>query len=198
MPGQGDGKGHDHVVYGPGTTGFESYQPSKEREFQRSASEINPQKGEDNYQAWFNNAKLTYDSHLDILTTTSRRSQDHYDALVTGERSHRGELERISLQALQNAVETANMVGKQSVRASENAIESANFKAKNTLETANLRGKDAVRHSQIATDQQWNMEPQEAVGEAALMREVLSQPAMAAIQAAIVKAVGDAVNTTKK
>ncbi len=158
--------------------------PAQEREFQRTASEINPQKGEDNYQAWFNNCKLTYDTHLDLLATQARRSQDHYDAIVTGERTHRGELERVSLQALQNAVETANMIGKQAVRGSENAIE-----------TANLRGKDAVRHSQIATDQQWNMEPSEAAGEGALLRELTSQPAMAAIQAAIVKAVSDAVNT---
>ena len=157
-------------------------QAGREREFQRTASEINPQKGEDNYQAWFNNCKLTYDTHLDLLATTARRSQDHYDALVTGERTHRGELERVSLQALQNAVETANMVGKQAVRAADN-----------TIETANLRGKDAVRHSQIATDQQWNMEPSEAAGEGALLRELVSQPAMQAIQAMIVKAVGEAV-----
>ena len=155
---------------------------NREREFQRTASEINPQKGEDNYQAWFNNAKLTYDTHLDLLSTTARRSQDHYDSIVTGEREHRAELERVSLQALQNAVETANMVGKQVVRAQENAIE-----------TANLRGKDAVRHSQIATDQQWNMEPSEAAGEGALLRELVSQPAMAAIQAAVAAAVADAL-----
>ena len=156
--------------------------PKSEREFQRSFSEGNPMKGEDNYQAWFNNAKLTYDTTLDLLSSTARRSQDHYDAIVTGEREHRAELERISLQALQNAVETTNMIGKQAVRASENAIE-----------TANLRGKDAVRHSQIATDQQWNMEPQEAFGEAMLSREILSQPVIAAIQAAVVKAVGDVI-----
>lgn len=157
---------------------------AKEREFQRIASEMNPQKGEDNYQAWFNNCKLTYDTHLDLLASQARRSQDHYDSIVTGERSHRGELERISLQALQNAVETANMVGKQVVRSAENAIE-----------TANLRGKDAVRHSQIATDQQWNMEPQEAAGESLLLRELASQPAMAAIQAMIVEAVKQGVTT---
>lgn len=176
---------------------YEGGNAAREREFQRSATEINPQKGEDNYQAWFNNAKLTYDTHLDLLATQARRSQDHYDAIVTGERTHRGELERVSLQALQNAVETANMVGKQAVRASENAIESANFKAKNTLETANLRGKDAVRHSQIATDQQWNMEPQEAAGESLLMREINSQPFYAAIQAAVAQAVQQAVASSK-
>jgi hypothetical protein len=166
---------------------YEGGHVAKEREFQRTASEINPQKGEDNYQAWFNNSKLTYDTHLDLLATQARRSQDHYDSIVTGERTHRGELERVSLQALQNAVETANMIGKQAVRGSENAIE-----------TANLRGKDALRHSQLATDQQWNMEPSEAAGEGALLRELVSQPAMAAIQAAIVKAVNDAVNSIPK
>jgi len=169
------------------TTGTTGGNAAQEREFQRSATEINPQKGEDNYQAWFNNCKLTYDTTLDLLSTQARRSQDHYDAIVTGERTHRGELERISLQALQNAVETANMIGKQAVRSSENAVE-----------TANLRGKDAVRHSQLATDRQWNEEPAQAASEGAILRELVSQPAMAAIQAAIVKAVGDAVNTLKK
>lgn len=105
---------------------------------------------------------------------------------MTGERTHRGELERLSLQALQNAIETANMVGKQAVRSSENAIE-----------TANLRGKDAVRHSQLATDQQWNMEPSEAAGEGALLRELVSQPAMSAIQAMIVEAVKRGVTDTE-
>ena len=159
-------------------------QVRSEREFQRSASEINPQKGEDNYQAWFNNSKLTYDTHLDLLSTTARRSQDHYDAIVTGERVHRAELERVSLQALQNAVETANLISKQVVRHQEN-----------TIETANLRGKDAVRHSQIATDRLWNVEPREAFGEGMLSRELLSQPVMAAIQAAVAKSVTDAVNS---
>lgn len=164
---------------------FRPGQADREREFQRSHSEANPQKGEDNYQAWFHNGKLTYDTTLDLLSTTARRSQDHYDAIVTGEREHRAELERVSLQALQNAVETANMVGKQTVRAQENAIE-----------TANLRGKDAVRHSQLATDRQWNVEPQEAFGEGMLSRELLSQPVIAAIQASVAKAVADALSSS--
>lgn len=159
---------------------------AKEREFQRTASEINPQKGEDNYQAWFNNSKLTYDTHLDLLASQARRSQDHYDAIVTGERTHRGELEQLSIQALQNAIETANLVGKQAVRATDNVIE-----------TANLRGKDAVRHSQIATDQQWNQEPQEAAAESLILRELASQPAMQALQAMIVEAVKRGVTEGK-
>jgi len=161
---------------------MESYQDTtqanREREFQRSFSEGNPQKGEDNYQAWFQNGKLTYDTTLDLLSTTARRSQDHYDAIVTGEREHRAELERVSLQALQNAVETANMVSKQVIRHQENAIE-----------TANLRGKDAVRHSQIATDQQWNLEPSEAAGENLVLNSQTSIDAIsAAIAAAVTKA----------
>ena len=144
---------HDHTHEPQGPT-------AREREFQRGATEQNPQKGENEYEAWFSNQKLTYDTHLEILATQARRSQGHYDSLVTKEREHTAELHRISLQSLQNAVETAN-----------------------------LAGKDALRHAAIATDQQWNLEPQEAVAESTILREVLNQPAMAALQAAIVQAV---------
>ena len=143
--------------------------------------EVNPMKGEDNYQTWFANNKLTYDTTLDLLSSAARRSQDHYDSIVTGEREHRAELERVSLQALQNAVETANMVAKQTVRAQENVIE-----------TANLRGKDAVRHSQIATDRQWNLEPSEAASENLVLNSQTSIDAIsAAIAAAVVSALAD-------
>lgn len=173
-------------------------QANREREYQRAATEQNPQKGENEYEAWFSNQKLTYDQHLELLAAQARRAQGHYDSLVTGERQHRAELERVSLQALQNAVETANMVSKQAVRHQEN-----------TIETANLRGKDAVRHSQIATDRQWNTEPREAVAEASEIRELLNQPydrmaqaasvqLVDAVVPAIVKAVGDLINSIKE
>jgi hypothetical protein len=162
-------------------------QANREREFQRSATEINPQKGENEYENWFTNQKLTYDQTLEILSTQARRSQGHYDALVGGEREHRSELQRVSLQALQNAVETANMISKQAIRHQEN-----------TIETANLRGKDAVRHSQIATDRQWNKEPSEAAAETTELREVLNEPAIRAIQTALVSALGDVMAKMKE
>ena len=140
-------------------------QANREREFQRMATEANPQKGENEYEAWFSNQKLTYDNFLEILAAQARRGQTHYDTLMVGEREHSAELKRVSLQALQNSVETANMVGKQ-----------------------------AVRHTDIAIDRQWNREPAEAAAETTELREVLNEPAIHAISAAVVKAVADALS----
>jgi len=66
--------------------------------------------------AWPANVKRTYEEYQDISLTSARRSQDNYD-----------KVQGVALQALQNAVETANMVGKA-----------------------------AVRQQDIATDNQWN------------------------------------------
>jgi hypothetical protein len=51
------------------------------------------------------NAKRTYDAYQDLDLVLARRSQLQFD-----------QLQNIALQALQNSVETANMVGKQAVR----------------------------------------------------------------------------------
>lgn len=91
---------------------------SEEREFEIGRDE-----------AWFANIKRTYDEYQQVSLDGQRRSQDHYD-----------ELKQLSVQALQNAVETANLVGK------------------NTVETSNMVGKQAVRHSDLAIDRQWNVD----------------------------------------
>jgi len=135
-----------------------------ERMWQRSHTEVNAQKGENEYEMMFSNQKLTYDTHLEILAAQARRAQNHYDALTTAEREKRAELDKVSLQALQNAVVTSDMLQKQ-----------------------------AVRHCDLAIDRQWNKEPAEGTAEATILRQVLSEPANTALQAAIVQAVADAV-----
>lgn len=62
------------------------------------------------------NAKRTYDAYQDLDLVAARRSQLQFD-----------QIQNVALQALQNAVETSNMVAKQ-----------------------------AVRHADIAIDNQWN------------------------------------------
>jgi hypothetical protein len=69
-------------------------------------------------EAWFANVKRTYDEFQDISLTAARRSQTDFDGI-----------RNVSLQALQNAVETANMIGKQ-----------------------------AVAHRDIAIDREWNVD----------------------------------------
>ena len=64
------------------------------------------------------NMKRTYDEYQDIALTAARRSQTGYD-----------QVQAVSLQALQNAVESANMTSKQ-----------------------------AVRHGDLAIDRQWNLD----------------------------------------
>ncbi len=51
------------------------------------------------------NAKRTFDEYQDLALTSARRSQVSFD-----------QLNNVALQALQNSVDTANMVSKQAVR----------------------------------------------------------------------------------
>ncbi len=74
---------------------------SKEREFETGTDEFF--KGHSQINAL--NNKRTFDEYQDLGLTSARRSQSNYDRL-----------EALAIQAMQNAVETANMVGKQAVR----------------------------------------------------------------------------------
>jgi len=52
----------------------------------------------------FTNAKRTYDAYQELGLESARRSRIQFDQLAN-----------VALQALQNAVETANIIGKQSI-----------------------------------------------------------------------------------
>jgi hypothetical protein len=94
------------------------------------------------------NAKRTYDQ----AQTT--------DLLVqTGELKHRQNLDNLALQALQNAIETANMVSKQ-----------------------------AVRHSDIAIDREWNVDEQGYTAAEILRDETFKDAIAAAVSAAVAEA----------
>ena len=94
------------------------------------------------------NAKRTYDLH---------QSQDL--STLVGDVHYRGTLNNLATQALQNAVETANMVGKQ-----------------------------AVRHSDIAIDRQWNVNETDYAA-AEILRSNTFKEAIAGAVAAAVAAV---------
>jgi polyhydroxyalkanoate synthesis regulator phasin len=88
--------------------------------------------------AWFANVKRTYDEYQNISLEGARtglestkRNRSYVDNVLTDAQSHNVTLRQLSTQALQNAVETANLVSKQS-----------------------------VRHSDIAIDRQWNVDEQ--------------------------------------
>lgn len=93
-------------------------------------------------ESWFANIKRTYDEFMDISLVAARRSQQEFD-----------KLNNISLQALQNAVETANMVSKQ-----------------------------AVRHSDLAIDRQWNVDEVAAlVAKSAIFQDAIAGAVAAAV-----------------
>lgn len=73
-------------------------------------------------KAWAANLKRTYDEFQDVSLIAARRSQTHYD-----------QVSNVSLQALQNAVESANMLSKQ-----------------------------AIAHRDIAIDREWNVNETDA------------------------------------
>lgn len=80
-------------------------------------------------EAWFANVKRTYDEYQDIALTIARDLHTHVTKVLSDAQQHDNTKQTIAEQALQNAVETSNMVGKQ-----------------------------AVRHGDIAIDRQWNVD----------------------------------------
>ena len=107
-------------------------------------------------EAWFANIKRTYDEFQQLSLESARRNRTAVDKIVSDAQSHDNNVRNVSLQALQNAVETANMISKQ-----------------------------AVAHRDVAIDHTWNLEPSEGKAQA----QVLSEPMISAIQAAVAVAV---------
>ena len=96
-------------------------------------------------EAWSANIKRTYDEFQQESLESIRRNRTIVDKLVSDAQQYDNQRQGIANQSLQNAVETANMVGKQS-----------------------------VRHGDLAIDRQWNIDEQawavEAIVEAVLAR----------------------------
>ena len=100
---------------------------SVEREFETGMDEFFKAASGNNY----NNMKRTFDAHQDLDFERARGNNYGAEAIRSEERKSASERDKIANQALQNAVETANMVSKQ-----------------------------AVRHSDVAIDRQWNVDEQ--------------------------------------
>jgi hypothetical protein len=94
------------------------------------------------------NAKRTYDQAQSLDLSTQ-----------VGDNNQRATLNNLATQALQNAVETANMVGKQ-----------------------------AVRHSDIAIDRQWNLNETDYAGVEALRGNTFKDAIAGAVAAAVAQA----------
>ena len=134
------------------------------------------------------NDKRTYDEYQDIAVTQARRSQINHD-----------QLNQVSLQALQNAVETANMVGKQAFRAVEDAterkgaVQNQTHRIVDDLESQKqYTAYQANRHADLAMDRQWNMTVQQGVGEGHLVgRAQLDDASTKAIAAEVARAMSE-------
>ena len=80
-------------------------------------------------ESWFANVKRTYDEFQQESLQTIREQRALFTKLLTDAQQNDNARQNVANQALQNAVETANMVGKQ-----------------------------AVRHGDVAIDRQWNLD----------------------------------------
>ena len=83
----------------------------------------------DQQETWFANIKRTYDEFQQESLESIREMRTLFTKFVTDAQQHDNQRQGIANQALQNAVETANLTGKQ-----------------------------AVRHGDIAIDRQWNLD----------------------------------------
>ena len=92
--------------------------PRGEREFEVGKDE-----------AWFANIKRTYDEYQQESLESIRQNRSYAGKVLSDAQQFDNARQAIANQALQNAVETANMVGKQ-----------------------------AVRHGDLAIDRQWNVD----------------------------------------
>ena len=109
-------------------------------------------------EAWFANIKRTYDEYQHESLESVRRNRSIVDKLVSDAQQFDNQRQVIANQALQNAVETANMVGKQ-----------------------------AVRHSDLAIDRQWNIDEQSYTAQT-ILNDAAFQDAITAIVTKIVAA----------
>jgi hypothetical protein len=113
----------------------------------------------------FANVKRTYDEYQQESLESIRRNRTIVDKLVSDAQQYDNARQVIANQALQNAVETANMVAKQ-----------------------------AVRHGDIAIDGQWNP-VQQGAGDTLTARAVsIDDASLKAIGAVVAAAIADALS----
>ena len=129
-------------------------------EFFKNQSQVNAGYG----NVLFANIKRTYDEYQQESLESIKRNRSIVDKLVSDAQQFDNQRQVIANQALQNAVETSNMVAKQ-----------------------------AVRHGDIAIDGQWNP-VQQGAGDTLTARAVsIDDVSLKAIGAVVAAAVADAL-----
>ncbi len=123
-----------------------------EREFETGKDEAWTSNMFTNASAWMANMKRMFDEYQNDSLEMSRllrhqsveaigRNRQHVDKMVSDGQQHDNTRQQIATQALQNAVETANMVGKQAVRHADLSID----RQWNVDEVAGLTAKTSVQ-----------------------------------------------------
>ena len=110
-------------------------------------------------ESWFANVKRTYDEYQQVSLDHIRQNDAYIQKVISDAQADTGEKRNIANQALQNAVETANMISKQ-----------------------------AVRHGDIAIDRQWNVdEVAQLVAKTPVFLDAIAAAVTAAVAEAIQK-----------
>ena len=107
-------------------------------------------------EAWFANIKRSYDEYQHESLESIKRNRTHVDKIITEAGQYDSQRQAIANQALQNAVETANMVSKQT-----------------------------VRHADLAVDRQWNIDEQGYTAQT-ILNDAVFQDAVASAVAKVV------------
>jgi len=124
----------------------------------------------------FLNGKRSYDEYQHESLEGIRRNRTIVDKLVSDAQQHDNVRQNIANQALQNAVETSNLVGKNAV-----------------INLDNLQ-KQHTAHRDVATDNLWNP-VQQGAGDTLTARAVsIDDASLKAIGAAVAAALANAIN----
>ena len=110
----------------------------------------------DNAAMLFSNQKRTYDEYQQESLESIKRNRSYVDKILSDAHGYDNGARNIANQALQNAVETANLVGKQ-----------------------------AVRHGDISIDRQWNVDEQGYTAENILRDSTFKEAIAAAVAIAV-------------
>jgi hypothetical protein len=103
------------------------------------------------------NMKRTYDEYQQAGLTSINDNHSYVQKIISDAQLHFNSQQNIATQALQNAVETANMVSKQ-----------------------------AVRHADIAIDRQWNVdEVAQLVAQVSTFKDAIAAAVAAAVNEAL-------------
>lgn len=127
-----------------------------EREFETGKDEAWASSQHSQNEAWFANVKRTYDEYQNESLESIKTNRSYIQKVLSDAQQHDNTRQSIANQALQNAVETANMVSKQ-----------------------------AVRHADVAIDRQWNVDEQGYTA-ADILRDATFKDAVAAAVATAV------------